>query len=171
MEWDTAQLGRVICSKETRNNENSHSICIRSSWEYEKTGGSHCGPGGGGDFDRCGKTKEIDLKDYDVIGFASGIYYSKFHQSVLNFASVNMPEYKNTFFICTYGGKPSYDSILQAVQEKAVHILGTYGCKGYDTFGPFKLIGGVAKGHPTQEEVEKAVDFYQEVMKKVSLKE
>lgn len=117
------------------------------------------------------KTKEIDLKDYDVIGFASGIYYSKFHQSVLNFASVNMPEYKNTFFICTYGGKPSYDSILQAVQEKAVHILGTYGCKGYDTFGPFKLIGGVAKGHPTQEEVEKAVDFYQEVMKKVSLKE
>ena len=57
------------------------------------------------------KTKEIDLKDYDVIGFASGIYHSKFHQSVLNFASVNMPEYKNTFFICTYGGKPSYDSI------------------------------------------------------------
>ena len=47
------------------------------------------------------KTKEMDLKDYDVIGFASGIYYSKFHQSVLNFASVNMPEYKNTFFICT----------------------------------------------------------------------
>ena len=56
------------------------------------------------------------------------------------------------------------------MQEKAVHILGTYGCKGYDTFGPFKLIGGVAKGHPTQEEVEKAVDFYQVVMKKVSSK-
>ena len=32
--------------------------------------------------------------------------------------------------------------------------------KGYDTFGPFKLVGGLAKGHPTQEENDGAVAFY-----------
>ena len=36
-----------------------------------------------------------------------------------------------------------------------------YGCLGYDTFGPFKWIGGIAKGHPTQEECREAAAFFQ----------
>ena len=32
--------------------------------------------------------------------------------------------------------------------------------RGFDTFGPFKLIGGIAKGHPTQSEIDGAVEFY-----------
>ena len=32
-------------------------------------------------------------------------------------------------------------------------------CKGYDTFGPFKLVGGIAKGHPDEEDMKNAVDF------------
>ena len=43
------------------------------------------------------KVPEKDLSGYDAIGFASGIYASKFHQSVLNFASVNLPEDKKIF--------------------------------------------------------------------------
>lgn len=39
-------------------------------------------------------------------------------------------------------------------------MLGVYGCRGFDTFGPFKLIGGIAKGHPTQNEIDGAVEFY-----------
>ena len=34
-------------------------------------------------------------------------------------------------------------------------------CLGYDTFGPFKLVGGIAKGHPTEAEIKGAVEFYQ----------
>lgn len=56
------------------------------------------------------KVPEKDLNRYDRIGFASGIYYSKFHQAVLNFAAVNMPQNKQTFFISTYGGKADYTS-------------------------------------------------------------
>ena len=33
-------------------------------------------------------------------------------------------------------------------------------CLGFDTFGPFKLVGGLAKGHPDEAEIEKAVEFY-----------
>ena len=33
----------------------------------------------------------VHLEDYDCIGFASGIYYSKFHKSVLQFAEKNLP--------------------------------------------------------------------------------
>ena len=104
--------------------------------------------------------KERDLHKYDAIGFASGIYYSKFHQSVINFASVNLPEKKKVFFICTYGGKEAFESIENAIEGKDCQVVGRFSCKGYDTFGPFKLIGGVAKGHPDEKDIEAAVDFY-----------
>ena len=39
--------------------------------------------------------------------------------------------------------------------------IGEYHCQGFDTFGPFKLVGGIAKGHPTAEETAGAVSFYE----------
>ena len=109
------------------------------------------------------KIPEKDLNRYDRIGFASGIYYSKFHQAVLNFAAVNMPQNKQTFFISTYGGKADYTSIEKALTAKNSVLLGKYGCKGYDTFGPFKLMGGLAKGHPVEADIAGAVAFYKEI--------
>lgn len=41
------------------------------------------------------KVNEKDLEEYDLIGFASGIFYSKYHQQVLNLANVNLPANKN----------------------------------------------------------------------------
>ena len=75
------------------------------------------------------KQPDADLSSYDMIGFASGIYFSKFHQSILEFA------------------------------EKRSKVIGKFGCKGYDTFGPFKLVGGIAKGHPDEEDIKNAVAF------------
>lgn len=45
-------------------------------------------------------------------------------------------------------------------QDKHCKELGRYICKGFDTYGPFKLVGGLQKGHPTDEEIQAAVDFY-----------
>ena len=51
------------------------------------------------------ETDSADLTEYDVIGFASGIYYSKFHKSVLQFAEQHLPRMKKAFCIYTYGAK------------------------------------------------------------------
>lgn len=103
-----------------------------------------------------------DLSSFDAIGFASGIYYSKFHKTLLKFAEEKLPQKKKTFFIYTYGAKKDgYTSaITEAVKKHNAHILGEYGCFGFNTFGPFKLIGGIAKGHPDNEDLRTAVDFY-----------
>ena len=53
------------------------------------------------------KQPDADLSSYDMIGFASGIYFSKFHQSILEFAEKNLPDDKKIFLICTYGGSRS----------------------------------------------------------------
>ena len=45
------------------------------------------------------------------------------------------------------------------MKEKKTDIIGKFGCKGYDTFGPFKLVGGIAKGHPDEKDLEAAVSF------------
>lgn len=106
---------------------------------------------------------ETDLSGYDRIGFASGIYYSKFQKTLLEYAEKNMPEGKPTFFIYTYGAeKAGYTkAITEAVSNHHAKILGEFGCFGFNTFGPFKLIGGIAKGHPDQSELANAVAFYQ----------
>lgn len=101
-----------------------------------------------------------------MIGFASGIYYSKFHKSVLQFAEQHLPRMKKVFFIYTYGVKKKgyTEAITKAVDLKGADILGEYGCYGFNTFGPFKLIGGIAKGHPDQAELAGAVEFFEGIM-------
>lgn len=110
---------------------------------------------------------DFDLTDYDLIGFASGIYYSKFHKSVLQFAEKNLPLNKNVFFIYTYGAeKDGYTkSIETAISQKSANITGSFGCFGFNTFGPFKLIGGIAKGHPNQDDLNNANSFYESLLK------
>ncbi len=38
------------------------------------------------------KQPDADLNSYDMIGFASGIYFSKFHQSILEFAEKKLSD-------------------------------------------------------------------------------
>lgn len=106
------------------------------------------------------KDNQVDLSNYDLIGFASGIYYSKFHSSILKFAQDNLPEGKEVFYLCTYGGKAVYKSIDEVVLSKKATHIGSFGCAGYDTFGPFKLVGGVKKGHPNDEDIKNAIKFF-----------
>lgn len=108
------------------------------------------------------QTQNFDLTNFDMIGFASGIYYSKFHKSVLQFAEENLPYNKSVFFIYTYGAKKDgyTKSIESVVLKKSAKIKGAFGCFGFNTFGPFKLIGGIAKGHPNKNDIDNAVCFF-----------
>ena len=109
----------------------------------------------------------VHLEDYDCIGFASGIYFGKFHDSVVNFARQYLPREKQIFFLYTYGGSlaKAPEALMGLAAERGCAVLGTFGCKGYDTFGPFKLLGGIAKGHPDARDLENARTFYQNIQK------
>lgn len=107
----------------------------------------------------------LNWSDYDLIGLASGIYYQKFHKDVLDSAEKNLPDSKKVFFLYTCGVKRnSYtDAIRQIAEAKKAHIVGIYACLGFDTFGPFKLVGGIAKGHPDDKDISDALDFYYKI--------
>ena len=105
---------------------------------------------------------EADLGGYDRIGVASGIYFNSFARQALDFVEAKLPGGKPVFLICTGGApmKKSFDSITAAVEKKGCTVIGTYSCRGYDTFAPFRLVGGIAKGHPNEKEIAGAVEFY-----------
>lgn len=112
----------------------------------------------------------VRLEEYDSIGFASGIYFGKFHNSVLAFARQYLPQGKPVFFVCTYGGAKGAGTkaLLEIAKQKGCSVLGTFGCKGYDTFGPFKLVGGIAKGHPDARDLENARSFFRQIQDRLS---
>ena len=107
----------------------------------------------------------VRLEEYDCIGFASGIYGFEFHRAVTAFARQYLPEGKPVFFVCTYGGLRGAGAkeLEKLARERGCPVLGTFGCKGYDTFGPFRLVGGIAKGHPDEQDLNNARAFYREM--------
>ena len=84
--------------------ENGNYLLFQAPWQYQKLLDEIARK-----FDvtliDAAETDSADLAEYDVIGFASGIYYSKFHKSVLQFAEQHLPRMKKAFFIYTYGAK------------------------------------------------------------------
>ncbi len=103
-----------------------------------------------------------NLSEYDRIGLASGIYYGKFADQVLKIANNNLPSQKEVFFIATAGhlADNNFKSVNDIASSKNCKEIGRFQTKGFDTFGPFKLVGGIQKGHPTEAEIQEAVEFY-----------
>lgn len=102
------------------------------------------------------------LIDYDLIGFGSGVYYGKFHKNILDLIDKlpNLPNKKIFIFSTSGQGKIEYNnSIEQKLKEKNFKVIGSFACKGYDTFGPFKLIGGISKGRPNNNDIQRAKEF------------
>lgn len=105
----------------------------------------------------------LSLEEYDVIGFASGIAFGKFYKKITAAAEKYLPENKKVFFIysCGNNSKDLSAHIRGIAEKKNCVSLGSYGCKGYDTYGPFGLIGGINKNHPDEKEIADAVSFYE----------
>jgi flavodoxin len=111
--------------------------------------------------------RDVDLTslcEYDLIGFGSGIYFSKHHKTLLEFAN-KLPQVtdKKAFIFSTSGlsGNASifHKTLREKVESKGFQIVGEFNCAGFDTFGPFRLVGGIQKGHPNQEDLKQAISF------------
>ena len=43
--------------------------------------------------------------------------------------------------------------------RQGARYAGNFGCRGFDTYGVLKKIGGIAKGHPNQADLDSATAF------------
>nr|WP_319487292.1 flavodoxin family protein [uncultured Caproiciproducens sp.] len=108
-----------------------------------------------------------NLQEYEIIGFGAGIAFSKHYDKLLKATSALDLHGKSAFVFSTSGtgGTNHHAALIEQLKTAGADIAGNFACKGFDTFGPFKLIGGVAKGHPDTADIEAAKRFILEMVK------
>ena len=72
---------------------------------------------------------------------------------------------KKVFFIytCAKNNKDFSEDIQNIVTKRGCESVGSYGCKGFNTYGPLKIIGGMNKSNPTEEELQLSVQFFNDL--------
>jgi flavodoxin len=106
------------------------------------------------------------LEQYDLIGFGSGIYFGKHHESLLDFVD-KLPVLRNkkAFIFSTSGLRKiwlvhDFDKPLgEKLRRKGFDIIGEFSCRGYDTSKAAMIVGGINKGRPNVQDLKRAEDF------------
>jgi flavodoxin len=109
-----------------------------------------------------------DLQKYDLIGFGSGIFDGKHHVSLLERVDrLSLFSNKKTFIFSTSGvsrnSLPERDDPHTALREilitKGFNIVGEFNCVGFNNNSFLKIIGGMNKGRPNNDDLRQAEEF------------
>ncbi|MCD1293730.1 flavodoxin [Methanocella sp. CWC-04] len=110
------------------------------------------------------KPSEADvrtLEGYDLIGFGSGIFMGKMHKNLVVFVE-KMPALNKKAFVFSTSGSGEYkyhDAMKKMLADKGLRVTGEFVCKGWDTVGPLKLVGGINKDRPNEGDLKSAREF------------
>ena len=106
------------------------------------------------------KEKAFDVSEYDTVIFASGIYVGQFHKSILEYIDIVDIKDKNVVLLYTCGVRylDYAKKLKKTLEQKGARVLGDCYCRGFDTYGFLAKIGGIAKNHPNEKDLEKIYD-------------
>jgi flavodoxin len=112
-----------------------------------------------------------ETQQYDLIGFGSGIYDGKHHKDLLDLAD-RLPPASNrkTFLFSTSWDKRIaliHSSLRERLESKGYIIVDEFNCGGFNTNSFLKLFGGLNKGRPNAEDLERAEEFAQGLKEKM----
>jgi len=113
-----------------------------------------------------------ELLEYDLVGFGSGIYGAKHHESLLDLAD-KLPQVSNraAFIFSTSAimGKSKiaedHSELREKLESKGYTIIDEFACKGFNTNSFLRFFGGMNKGRPNKKDLKKAEDFAKKMMK------
>ncbi len=106
-----------------------------------------------------------DAARYDVLGLGSGIYGMTFHPRLWRFVrSLPKAQDKPVFLFATSGGGdlwwfPAAFVLGRLLEAKGYRVVGKFSCRGFDTWLPLRLAGGINKGRPGSTDVKAAAAF------------
>lgn len=114
------------------------------------------------------------LRDYDLVGFGSGIYFMAVHPRLWRLIR-RLPRgngiHAFTFF--TSGGRElpllGYRrAVHRRLTAKGFEVLDSFSCRGLDTVGPLRWVGGVNKGRPNDADLDRAAAFAAQLRERVA---
>ncbi len=114
-----------------------------------------------------GPSKE-EILSYDLLGLGSGIYALRHHRALLRFAA-SLPRERagKCFVFSTRGfGRPDlyHRALHRKIRRRGWEVLGDFSCRGFDTFGPLAILGGINRGRPDGEDLQRARDFLRSIV-------
>jgi flavodoxin len=113
-----------------------------------------------------------EILEYGLIGFGSGIYHGRHHESLLSLAE-RMPQGRSAHVFLfstaaiTGDAKTSKDHSLlrEKLQSKGYVIADEFSCQGFNTNSFLKYFGGMNKGRPNAEDFHRAEEFARSLKK------
>jgi flavodoxin len=106
------------------------------------------------------------LDQYGLVGFGSGVYYGRMHEDL--FAWLNglpdAPVATKPAFVFSTSGLPFLAKLWHAplkklLARKGFEVVGEFACRGFDTWGPLWLTGGLNWRHPNARDLARAREF------------
>ena len=112
------------------------------------------------------QTDPEELEEYGLIGFGAGIDSGKHYKPVLEFAD-KLPQVNNKkafiFSTAALTGEKKAAEDHSALREKLLAkgyvIVDEFQCKGFNTNSYMRFFGGMNKGRPNDEDLERAEIF------------
>jgi flavodoxin len=105
------------------------------------------------------------LQDYDLVGFGSGIYFMAVHPRLWRLVRrLQRVDGVAAFTFFTSGarevplvgyGRP----IRRRLAANGFRVLDSFSCRGFDTAGPLRLVGGINTGRPNDADLDRVEAF------------
>ncbi|MGW6705623.1 flavodoxin family protein [Streptomyces sp. NPDC054956] len=105
-----------------------------------------------------------ELAGADLVGFGSGVFHSRLHRSLTDFAGA-LPRSRGRAFVFATSGLPEVAfapftrPLVRILESKGFEVDGTFSCRAFDTWAPFKLVGGLNKQRPHSGDLAAAHAF------------
>lgn len=100
------------------------------------------------------------LDGHDLVGFGSGIFSQRFHPLLREFVASLPPQRGRAFVFATSGlPAPRLGPMVRLLEGKGFEVPDTFSCRGFDTWAPFKVVGGIRKGRPDTRDLAAARSF------------
>lgn len=110
-----------------------------------------------------------ELKEYDLVGFGSGIYGEKHHEEILDFADkLSQVTNMKAFIFSTSAlidNATKHKTLKKKLESKGYLIVDEFSCKGFNTNSFMKYFGGMNKGRPNEKDLKHAEEFAQNLLK------
>ena len=123
------------------------------------------------------QTNPEELQEYSLVGFGSGIYGEKHHESLLDLADKLPQVTKRKAFIFSTSaltGKSKatedHSMLREKLQSKGYMIVDEFQCKGFNTNSFMRYFGGMNKGRPNAEDLKNAEEFAQKLKRNLQKK-
>ena len=116
------------------------------------------------------ETESDRLSEYTLIGFGSGIYSAKHHDTLLSLADTLPPVNRKPVFLFSTAAligeaktRNDHRHLREKLESKGYIIIGDFSCKGFNTNSFLKFFGGMNKGRPNAQDLNDAEEFARRV--------